>query len=190
MPIELNHKNVRDLAKNLREKVGREDIKHSEVISAIASAVGRRPDAMMHELKHEGGNAPVVRHVESPTGVDAVELAKKNGYGLWNTGGGCQAFGIKLREAETPDNDVAVLELLITTDEGCSVDAKADDPVWQVGVSYTDPRGGDSVRLSEESLTLQEAISQGMAYAQEAELLWQENYSEDDIADYACARGF
>ncbi|WP_327211379.1 hypothetical protein [Rhizobium leguminosarum] len=65
MPIELTHKNVRDLAKNLREKVGRDDIKHSDVISAIAASVGRRPDAMMHELKNEKPGAPAERpHLE------------------------------------------------------------------------------------------------------------------------------
>jgi hypothetical protein len=52
MPVELSHQNVRDLAKKLRELTGRE-IKHTVIIEAIAEALGRRPDAMMHELKGE-----------------------------------------------------------------------------------------------------------------------------------------
>lgn len=302
MPIELNHKNVRDLAKNLREKVGRDDIKHSEVISAIAASVGRRPDAMMHELKNEKAGVPssetrlevfrmgeaagfhiffneagencltaelvtsvdensllrvliyagsassrttdvaaserawtvdlelvehssVARlssvgdgslplssalkigremaaarldlwrqHTDTPakTAVppisrvraNAKTLAEANGFGLWDTGGGCQAFGMVLREAETPDGDVATLEAMITTGQGCSVDAVPDEPVWQAGVSYTDPRGGDSVRITEETLTLEEAIAQALEFAREADQLWEENYDSDAIVEY------
>jgi hypothetical protein len=192
MPIELTHKNVRDLAKNLREKAGRDDIKHSDVISAIAASVGRRPDAMMHELKNEKTN------VQEPTASKSVEvsrprltakaLAAANGFGVWDTGGGCQAFGMVLREVETPNDDVATLEVLITTGMGCSVDAGPDEPVWQAGVSYMDPRGGDSVRITEETLTLDEAIAQALEYATQADLLWDENYDSDAIAEYVGGR--
>lgn len=54
MPIELTHQNVRDFAKEIREIVGRETITHTEVIGALAKVLGRRPDAMMHELKSHG----------------------------------------------------------------------------------------------------------------------------------------
>lgn len=55
MPVELTHRNVRDLTKKLRELTGR-DIKSTAILAAIAEALGRRPDAMMHELKLEAAS--------------------------------------------------------------------------------------------------------------------------------------
>lgn len=55
MPVELTHQNVRDLTKKLRELAGR-DIKSTAILAAIAEALGRRPDAMMHELKLEAAS--------------------------------------------------------------------------------------------------------------------------------------
>ncbi|MCV9964796.1 hypothetical protein OIU34_23165 [Pararhizobium sp. BT-229] len=55
MPVELTHQNVRDLTKKLRELTGR-DIKSTAILAAIAEALGRRPDAMMHELKLEAAS--------------------------------------------------------------------------------------------------------------------------------------
>jgi hypothetical protein len=186
MPIELNHKNVRDLAKNLREKVGRDDIKHSDVIAVIAATVGRRPDAMMHELKHEEVEAPAKNAgpaiVRPPMSAKALAIA--NGFDVWDMGGGCQAFGIKLREEDTPDDDIATLETLITTREGTGVAATPDEPVWQAGVTYTDPRGGETLMITEDTLTLPEAIAQALEYAGQADRLWDENYDLDAIAEY------
>jgi hypothetical protein len=50
MLIELNHTEVRNLAKVLRERVGR-DVKHSLIVAAIARCVGLQADAIMHALK-------------------------------------------------------------------------------------------------------------------------------------------
>ncbi|MCZ7860940.1 hypothetical protein O9X98_05940 [Agrobacterium salinitolerans] len=55
MSVELTHQNVRDLTKKLRELTGR-DIKSTAILAAIAEALGRRPDAMMHELKLESAS--------------------------------------------------------------------------------------------------------------------------------------
>ncbi|MCS4089154.1 hypothetical protein [Rhizobium sp. BK176] len=52
MPVELTHQNIRDLTKELRELSGR-DVKSTAVLAAVAKALGRRPDALMHELKIE-----------------------------------------------------------------------------------------------------------------------------------------
>ncbi|MCS4088446.1 hypothetical protein [Rhizobium sp. BK176] len=51
MLVELNHSEVRNLAKAIRERVGR-DVKHSAIIEVIAKAVGLNADAMMHALKN------------------------------------------------------------------------------------------------------------------------------------------
>lgn len=56
MPVELTHQNIRDLTKKLRELTGR-DIKSTAILAVIADALGRRPDAMMHELKLEALSA-------------------------------------------------------------------------------------------------------------------------------------
>jgi hypothetical protein len=317
MPIELNHRNVRDLAKNLRDKVGRDDIKHSEVISAIAASVGRRPDALMHELKNEGvqpsaseivvanrdsdpmtqalyakgfwkitgatkenarsdhafhlvlkahaastmpelglyvfkedgvdgrnwrvqvqyGRAQTAeqtvlssvgelleaevlkvvgdkiaardvlwssitnsaaryeyddetcrteetKHAEPETAADSRRIAKAAGFGVWDTGGGCQAFGMMLREEGTSNGDVACLELMITTNQGTSVNAAPGEPCWEAGVNYTDPRGGESLVGTEETLTLHEAIAKAKEFARQADRMWDANYDRDAIREH------
>ncbi|MBY3433682.1 hypothetical protein HFN89_05915 [Rhizobium laguerreae] len=55
MPVELTHQNIRDLTKELRELSGRE-VKSTAVLAAVAKVLGRRPDALMHELKLEAAS--------------------------------------------------------------------------------------------------------------------------------------
>lgn len=50
MPISYTYDETRALAKQLRELTGR-DIKHTEIIAAMATVKGLKPDAMMHALK-------------------------------------------------------------------------------------------------------------------------------------------
>ncbi|WP_327211380.1 hypothetical protein [Rhizobium leguminosarum] len=125
--------------------------------------------------------------VSRPT-VTSRALAEANGFGIWDTGGGCRAYGIMLREEETPGGDVAILELLITTDQGSGVSAEPHERAWQAGVSYTDPRGGETLLISEDGLTLEDAIAQALEYAVQADRLWDENYDRDAIAEYVGGR--
>ncbi|MBY3158372.1 hypothetical protein HFO56_39420 [Rhizobium laguerreae] len=70
MPVQLTHQNIRDIAKNLREITGRE-IKHTQIIGAIAAALGRQPNALMHELKNEVAIPPELQR--SGTASDLFE---------------------------------------------------------------------------------------------------------------------
>jgi hypothetical protein len=72
MPVQLTHQNIRDIAKNLREITGRE-IKHTQIIGAVAAALGRQPNALMHELKNEGATPPEVRRKST-----AADLFERN----------------------------------------------------------------------------------------------------------------
>jgi hypothetical protein len=186
MPIQLTHDNVRDLAKKLRELTGR-DIKHTEIIAAIAGAVGRRPDAMMHELKNDkvpnsrksGGNTPEISR----------NVATETGFEVWDTGGGCLAFAKLLKEHKVSDDDVASLDVMVTANGGTSIEAGPDDRVWFAGVNYQDPRGGDTVLGGGDGdQTLHEALATALVYAMEAERLWDENYDEDAIASFLSRR--
>lgn len=204
MPITLSHQEVRSLAKNLCELTGRE-VKHTEIIEAIAKAVGKRPDAMMHELKHESasnsqGNqqsassskAAEIQSAEESTmtAQDSIRIAKNAGFEIWETGGGCRAFAKLLKEVPTTADDVASMDLMITAMGGGSIDAAPDDRVWMAGINYTDPRGGESPRVTEEdTLTLAEAIAAAAEFEKEAEAIWAESYDADAIAAHEGNRG-
>lgn len=182
MPIELTHQNVRDLSKKLREITGR-DIKHTEIIAAIAEAVGRRSDAMMHELKNE--KVEIAR----PNTAEASEkLVTEAGFEVWTMGGGCEAFAQLLKEKDAPNGDVCTLDVMITTASGTSVDAGPMSPVWEVGINYQDPRGGEGVLGGGEGLTLHEAIASALVLMKEADRLWEENYDEAAIEAFLSKR--
>jgi hypothetical protein len=72
MPISLNYEQVRALAKKLKTRPG-VDIKLTEVYEDIASVVGRKPDALMHELKTEA-------KFSLPTPVSLRELSDPEVY--------------------------------------------------------------------------------------------------------------
>jgi hypothetical protein len=186
MPIQLTHDNVRDLAKKLRELTGRE-IRHTEIIAAIAEAVGRRPDAMMHELKNQ--KAPTTRTDRGNTSKVSRAIAAETGFEVWDTGGGCLAFARLLREQKVSDGDVASLDVMVTTNGGTSIEAGPDDRVWFAGVNYQDPRGGETVLGGGDGdQTLHEALATALVYSREAKRLWEENYDEAAIASFLSRR--
>jgi hypothetical protein len=53
MSVLLNHTHIRNFAKALRKQTG-DTVRHSEIITDIAAALGMKPDAMMHFLKSSG----------------------------------------------------------------------------------------------------------------------------------------
>jgi len=110
----------------------------------------------------------------------AKEMAEAAGYDLWETGGGCDAFGKTLRELVEGEFG-SHLEVLITTDDGTDVVADPADPVWMVGVTFQNNYGGETVE-STRNLTLAQAIETGRAYEARAEELWDEHYRGPGLA--------
>ena len=105
MPVQLTHQNVRDIAKNLRAITGRE-IKHTEIIGAIAAALGRQPNALMHELKNERTEPP-----ELPTrsfSMDQFERNKmtKSDVEAWALRRGFTEIGMNIFSAPWGDTEI------------------------------------------------------------------------------------
>ena len=125
------------------------------------------------------------RKDKTMTPEDSKRIAREAGFEIWDTGGGCTAFAKLLREVATPGNDVASMDLMITIEGGCSVNAAPDQRVWGAGINYTDPRGGDSpIYTRDDTLTLEEAIAKAAEFEKEADRIWQEKYDPAAIADY------
>lgn len=119
------------------------------------------------------------------TPQDSKRIATEAGFEIWDTGGGCNAFAKLLREVPTPGDDVASMDLMITIEGGCSIDASPDERVWGAGINYTDPRGGGSPRdTGSELYTLAEAITKAAEFEKEADLVWSENYDAAAIASH------
>lgn len=182
MPVEMNHQNVRDLARQLREITGR-DIKHTEIIAAIATALGRRPDAMMHELKNETSSTTIS---ELDTPEASITMANQAGYELWELGGGCKGFGKLLKEVPTVLNDIATLDIIISHLDQSSIDMKPSDRTWIATVNYQDPLGSDSfVSTSEQGLSLGEALAAAQVFADNADTYWAEQYDQAALDAHA-----
>jgi len=110
----------------------------------------------------------------------AKEMAEAAGYDLWETGGGCEAFGKTLRELTEGDFG-SHLEVLITTDDGADVNADPAAPVWMAGVNFQDNHGGETV-ASQRNLTLAQAIKAARAFEARAEELWTDNFRGPGLA--------
>lgn len=104
----------------------------------------------------------------------AEELARKHGYEIWNTGGSCVAFAKRLKEASVGD-DIACLDLMITTEGGTDIDGDPKEALWEVGLNYADPRGGESP-LNAEGLTLEQAIEEGAKMEARADETWEKSF--------------
>lgn len=129
-------------------------------------------------------NTPTNEGKKTMTPEDSKNIAKAAGFEIWDTGGGCTAFARLLREEPTPRGDVASMDLMITIEGGCSIDAAPDDRVWGAGINYTDPRGGESPLYTNNDLyTLEEAIAKAVEFEKQAERVWNENYDAQAIAE-------
>lgn len=195
MPLKLDYDNVRDLAKRLRDLTGRE-IKHTEIIAAIAQSVGRRPDALMHELKGEATKrververphvfrdkyadwAPVV---EIPGTVPrrSVELAAASSLGVWSVAKDGLAFGRIVREAELPDGSIARLGLMVTEGD-FRIDGDPDGDIWQARLLYNGSSGvfvayGTGI----DGYTLREAVDHGLDFLVATDVHWEDFFTKD-----------
>jgi hypothetical protein len=194
MPVQLNYKNVRDLAKKFREITGRE-VKHTEIIGIVAEVLGRRPDAMMHELKSEVSDAllvaPVSRKKEipqwsarpdEPAGISnqAVLLAKESGFRIWDIGEGRTAFAMMLRQDFLPDGSTADMALLLTDQNGQGVLGDPESACWMGALVY---KASSGLRVAYstgvDGFTLDETISLALSFKADVNLHWNDFFNED-----------
>ena len=192
MPLELKYKNVRDLAKRLRDLTGR-DIKHTQILAAIAESVGRRPDAMMHELKGEAAKRVERPHVfrdkyadwapvtEIPGKVPrrSVELAAASSLGVWSVAKSGLAFGRIVRESELPDGSIARLGLMVTEGD-FRIDGDPDEDIWQARLLYSGSSGvfvayGTGI----DGYTLREAVDHGLDFLVATDVHWEDFFTKD-----------
>lgn len=124
------------------------------------------------------------------TPENSKRIAIQAGFEIWDTGGGCLAFAKMLREEDTPGGDKVTMDLMITVEGGCSIDAAPDERVWGAGINFTDPRGGESPLTTDtDNLTLEEAIAAANEFAKQAGRIWAENFDAEAIAAYESGTG-
>ncbi len=174
MPISLSHREVRDLAKNLRDLTGR-DIKHTQIIEAIAKAVGRPADSMMHELKNE--NVSAAAGLDSGDKLDADHMVMRFGFSQSGNGRrGCWT----MRVLERRDPDPATLDVVIEplSDLRWLPHIDPTQPMWIVKAVHTRSAWtAEKVERTVErsgaaGLSLQRAIQVAFAFVATRHQLW------------------
>lgn len=174
MPINLSHREVRDLAKNLRDLTGRE-IKHTQIIEAIAKAVGRPADSMMHELKNE--NAVAVAKSDSQKAPDADHMALRVGFSQSPNG---RRGKWVMRVLERRDPDPATLDVVIEpiSDLRWLPYLDPEQPMWIVKAIHTgNAWSADKVErivgsVGADGLSLQNAINVAFEFVGARHYLW------------------
>lgn len=166
MPIELTHENMRAIARNVREVAGR-DVKHTAIIDAIASALGKRGDALMHELKTPRQARPQTKaDSSSPEG-----MALAAGLATIVASDGSTWFSARLIEARI--DALASLDVFVqaAVDGKRTIDVRPEDEVWVAGVQYT-ALGRRRNETSSYRKTLEQAIKEAYGYAEDRHTLW------------------
>jgi hypothetical protein len=166
MPVELTHDNVRDIAKNVRELTGR-DVKHTAIIEAIATALGKRPDVLMHQLKCEN----VRPGASSGNDVSPAEVLTSTGLTVATASDGQQWFTARL--IETRIQGWASLDIFVfaVQDQRRTISGTADEAVWIVEAKYS--KVGGMTMWGDEPMTLSAAVSKIYEYANRRHFLWQ-----------------
>lgn len=138
MPAVFSHEHVRDLAKRLGKRLGRE-VKHTEIIEDMAAVFGLRPDAFMHKLKHEG-----VGYLPVPPSEDVAPVRKKrsqadviaDGYEFWRSAMEIEGYVSWLVTARGSMG--GAMCLLVTTEQGSPYEADPGKPIWTANLVYRD----------------------------------------------------
>lgn len=125
MPLSLSHKDVRELAKNLRELTGRE-FQHTKILEAIAKAVGRNADSLMHELKNETA-APLATVDRAPNGA---QMVMQLGFSKSGKVRGRWTMTVLQRRDPNPALLEIVIEPVIDLRQLASIDP--EDSLWTV----------------------------------------------------------
>lgn len=144
MPINLTHREVRDLAKNLRDLTGR-DFRHTQILDAIAKAVGRSADSMMHELKSE--NVVAAGRANVRKSPDAEQMASSAGFSQSENGRRGRWI---MRVLERRDPDPATMDIVIepTADLRWVPKIDAAQPMWSVKAIHTGKAWTDKVETN------------------------------------------
>jgi hypothetical protein len=174
MPINLSHREVRDLAKNLRDLTGRE-IKHTQILEAIARAVGRSADSMMHELKNE--NAVAVANPDTHKAPDADHMVLRVGFSQSPNG---RRGRWTMRVLERRDPDPATLDVVIEpiSDLRWLPHLDPAQPMWIVKAIHTgNAWSTDKVErivgsVGADGLSLQNAINVAFEFVAARHHLW------------------
>jgi len=107
----------------------------------------------------------------------ATAMAEAAGFGVWHTGGGCEAFGKMVKDIEDGDR-YANMAIQIAHEGGSDIHADPAEPVWQVNVEIEDGAGDRPIDWAS-GLTLEGAIEVARGYEVRAEELWKANFSGD-----------
>lgn len=179
MPINLTYREVRDLAKNLRDLTGRE-FKHTQILDAIAKAVGRPADALMHELKNEGlpeTLAPTSLVSAPAIPIDAATIAELMGF-VSSPNGRRGSWTMRVLESRDPSR--ADLDIVIepVSDLRWLPVIDPAEPLWMAKVVYTAiARNGDRTAsiiasAGKDGLRLQSAINLAYEFASSRAYFW------------------
>ncbi len=162
------------------------DLSSVTLETAVARAETLHRDIKEIEAVWENARSQKTKkEVEGMTPEDSRRIATQAGFEIWNTGGGCVAFAKQLREEDTPSGDKVSMDLMITVEGGCSIDAAPNEKVWGAGINFTDPRGGESpLSTDTDNLTLEEAIAAAREFERQSQRVWDENYDAAAIAEY------
>jgi len=138
MPAVFSHEHVRDLAKRLGKRLGRE-VKHTEIIEDMAAVFGLRPDAFMHKLKHEGTGGQSLTPTEDVAPVrrersQADVIADV--YEFWRSEMEIDGYVSWLVTARGSMG--GAMCILVTTEHGNPYEADPEKPIWTANLVYRD----------------------------------------------------
>jgi hypothetical protein len=175
MPAVFSHEHVRDLAKRLGKRLGRE-IKLTEIYEDMAAVFVQRPDAFMHKLKHEGMPPGSKEPSKAARLADAYEffpsettfadsVQEEAGFVYWLvTARGSMGGG---------------LYVLVTAEGGNPHDVHPDKPLWIAKLVYRDLVTMHFIEGKQTSkTTLREAIEMSAAFHDGHQELFRTLYRE------------
>lgn len=116
----------------------------------------------------------------------ATAIAAAEGFGVWQTGGGCEAFGKMLKDIND-SSGFADMAIQIAHEGGSDIHADPAQPVWQVNVEIEDCTGSRSIDWAG-GLTLGGALEVARGYEARTEELWEANFAGTLDPDAACNR--
>lgn len=175
MPAVFSHEHVRDLAKRLGKRLGRE-IKITDIYEDIAGVFGQRPDAFMHKLKHEDMRPARKEPSKAVQLADAYEFfpAESTFYGAGAEEPGFVSWLVTARGSMGGG-----LYVLVTTASGNPYETDPENPVWVARLAYRDWMIVEYIEGKQTSMsTLREAIEMSVAFKEGHEELHRKLYGE------------
>jgi AraC-like DNA-binding protein len=153
MPATFDHDQVRALAKRLRMRLGRDDIKHTHIIDEMAAVLGLRADALMHRLKHETAPAATASKADPRDEADMIssisELAAESRGFQSGEVLGAEGFWKQLHQERGLNG--GMLYAHVYPIPGNHLDTDPNLFVWKAVTVYRNELGLEFVRGSETS---------------------------------------